>query len=112
MDGSGSVLGRCVDGIQLKRHMTCVNYVMPCSGRYDNGVIRVNPSLEAQIIGPVTHKYHSLALLDAYELVKIRMDFKANVFAYINAVQRNLQVVPGPDGNPESAVAFYGHPLY
>jgi hypothetical protein len=69
---------------------------MPRSGRNKNGIACRNLSLESKAVLAAPHFHYSTSLLNAQELICIRVNFKADVTFWGYAHQRELKMLPSP----------------
>jgi hypothetical protein len=69
---------------------------MPGSGRHKNGIACRNLPLESKAVPAATHFHYSASLLNAQELVCIRVNFKANVTSWGYTHQCELKMLPSP----------------
>ena len=93
------MLYRRIYGIKLNRRSARINQVMPCACRNNEYAVLSNTGLKIEVVFRTAHFYNSAALLDADELVCIRVNLKPDIFTCIYAHKRELQMPAGPQGS-------------
>ena len=98
------MLRRCVDGVQLQRLIADIDHIMPRTCRDHNRVPIFHPALKVQSFRTAPHLDQPISVLDAEELINIRMSFDADVLPYWDTHQCYLQMSARPERTAEIVV--------
>lgn len=91
------VMRRSINGIDFKRTVSRVDYVVPCSGRDEDSVASANLPTGTKPVFVRACKCQSVSAFYPDELVGVVMHFKSDIAADRNTHQGQLQMISRPE---------------